>query len=223
MATKKVVTLSGLSYALGKEKTRSDAAYVAKETGKSLLADTEATRLEGMETGAQVNIIESISVNGTAQTVTNKGVNIDVPTNTNQLTNGADFATNTEVGTAITTAKEDLEAEIAAAATAAYKAKGSVAFASLPAASKASLGDVYNISDDFTTTAQFVEGAGKTHPAGTNVVIVELTAADDSDPENPVAATYGYDVFSGMVDLSAYAKSADFEDVTNAEIDALFA
>lgn len=37
---------------------------VDKVTGKSLIADTEITRLAGIETGAQVNVIEHIKLNG---------------------------------------------------------------------------------------------------------------------------------------------------------------
>lgn len=37
---------------------------VDKVTGKSLIADTEITRLAGIETGAQVNVIENIRLNG---------------------------------------------------------------------------------------------------------------------------------------------------------------
>jgi hypothetical protein len=47
--------------------------------------------------GGDVNVIESISVNGTTQTVTNKNVDISVPTNTNQLTNGAGFITASDI------------------------------------------------------------------------------------------------------------------------------
>ena len=43
------------------------------------------------------NVIESISVNNTPQTITNKNVNITVPTNTNQLTNGAGFITSSDI------------------------------------------------------------------------------------------------------------------------------
>jgi hypothetical protein len=67
-------------------------------------SSSEKTKLGAIESGAEVNVIESISVNGTAATVTNKGVSLTIPTNTNQLTNGADFATNTEVSSAIATA-----------------------------------------------------------------------------------------------------------------------
>ena len=58
----------------------------------------------------------------------------------------------------------------------AYVVKGNSAFASLPATpTRAQSGYVYNVTDDFTTDARFVEGAGKKYPAGTNVVIADLT------------------------------------------------
>ena len=60
-----------------------------------------------------------------------------------------------------------------------YKVKGSLAFASLTSTLlvKANEGNVYNITDDFTTTADFVEGACKKHTAGSNVVVVETATA----------------------------------------------
>ena len=42
---------------------------------------------------------------------------------------------------------------------------------------KAHAGYIYNISDDFTTTSDFVEGAGKKCTAGTNVGVAEVSAA----------------------------------------------
>ena len=53
-------------------------------------------------------VIETIKVNGTAQTITSKGVNITVPTNNNQLTNGAGYQTSSEVQTAINNALADI-------------------------------------------------------------------------------------------------------------------
>ncbi|MDE6015087.1 MAG: hypothetical protein K2H41_05240 [Acetatifactor sp.] len=46
---------------------------------------------------------------------------------------------------------------------------GTVTFANLPALANAESGWMYNISDQFTTTADFKEGAGKVVPAGANV------------------------------------------------------
>lgn len=43
------------------------------------------TKLETIEENAEVNIIEEVKVNGTALTVSDKAVNIEIPTNLNQL------------------------------------------------------------------------------------------------------------------------------------------
>ena len=54
--------------------------------------------------GGEPNVIETIEVNGSAQTVSNKTVNISVPTNNNQLTNGAGYQTSAQVSSAINSA-----------------------------------------------------------------------------------------------------------------------
>lgn len=51
--------------------------------------------------GSQPNVIETIQVNGSAQAVSNKTVNIVVPTNNSQLTNGAGYQTAAQVTSAI--------------------------------------------------------------------------------------------------------------------------
>ena len=91
-----------------------------------------------------------------------------------------------------------------------YKPGGSIAFADLPALTAANSGMVYNLTDNFTTTASFVEGAGNTYPAGTNVAIIYTTGG------------YKYDVLAGFVDLSDYAKTADFVEFTNEEVQAIW-
>ncbi len=53
----------------------------------------------------------------------------------------------------------------------ALRPMGTKQFADLPAASEATEGDMYNISDEFTTTADFEEGAGNVIPAGANVYL----------------------------------------------------
>lgn len=55
----------------------------------------------------------------------------------------------------------------------ALRPMGTVAFANLPAVTSASAGDMYNISDEFVTTSDFVEGAGTTEPSGSNVYKTE--------------------------------------------------
>ena len=89
--------------------------------------------------------------------------------------------------------KQQTDDKISAAISSVYKPAGSTTFAELPAPSPNVLGNVYNVTDAFTTTDQFVEGAGKSYPAGTNVAVVL------------VGEEYKYDVLSGMVDLSNYS------------------
>lgn len=50
--------------------------------------------------------------------------------------------------------------------------KGSVAFASIPTTGMND-GDMYNITNDFTTDSRFIEGAGKECAEGTNIVWIE--------------------------------------------------
>lgn len=200
-----------------------DANYVHTDVNFTSAKDTKLT---GIATGAQVNKIETIKVNGTTQTITSKAVDISVPTNTNQLTNGAGFITgisSSDVTSALGytpynstnpsgyQTASDVSTAISSALSSTYKPKGSVAFANLPALSSANEGNVYNVTDAFTTTSDFVEGAGNSYPAGTNVVIV-----------NTSGSTYKYDVLAGFVDLSAYQLSSDLVAITNAEINALF-
>lgn len=55
----------------------------------------------------------------------------------------------------------------------ALRPMGTVSFANLPSVGSASAGDMYNISDEFVTTSDFVEGSGITEPAGSNVYKIE--------------------------------------------------
>ena len=78
-----------------------------------------------------------------------------------------------------------------------YKPAGSIAFASRPTPGSSYKGNVYNITDSFTTDSTFVEGAGNTYPAGTNIVCINTTGS-----------TYKWDVLAGFVDLSGYATTS---------------
>ena len=51
----------------------------------------------------------------------------------------------------------------------ALRPMGTVTFANLPSLSNATEGDMYNISNQFTTTSDFKEGSGNIIPAGANV------------------------------------------------------
>ena len=66
--------------------------------------------------------------------------------------------------------------------------KGSIAFASIPT-SNLTVGDLYNITNDFTTDSRFVEGSGKECAAGTNIVW-----SDSSKWDILTSATYASQV-----------------------------
>ena len=82
--------------------------YVKKEAGKGLSTNDFTTelmqKLNGIAAGAQVNKIETVKVNGTALSITDKAVDIKVPTKVGDLTNDKDFQTGTQVTSAINTA-----------------------------------------------------------------------------------------------------------------------
>lgn len=102
----------------------------------------------------------------------------------------------------------EVDTKIAAKISSTYKAAGSVAFAALPTLAAAIEGNVYNISDEFTTTEDFVEAAGTKYPAGTNIVCIKVGEA------------YKWDVLAGFVDLSAYetAEAAGAKYATKTEL-----
>ena len=65
-----------------------DAAY--KHTDNNY-TDAEKTKLAGIDTGADVNVIEAITVNGAAAQISNKTVNVTVPTKLGDLANDGNF------------------------------------------------------------------------------------------------------------------------------------
>lgn len=163
------------------------------KTYGSLVENADGDTLENVEANAQENVIETIKINGTTVSVSQKTVNLLVYSRTEAeatFLQAADIADKADASDVYT--KQEIDAKM----TSVYTPKGSVAFANLPALSAANLNCVYNVTDSFTTTSSFVEGAGKSYPAGTQVAIVNTGTAS-----SPV---YKYDAFSGMVDLSAY-------------------
>ena len=133
----------------------------------------------------------------------------DITTNAGNITKNAneiaavkkDLADNYDTST-------EVDEKIAAKISSTYKAAGSTTFAALPALSAAIEGNVYNISDEFTTTEDFVEAAGTKYPAGTNIVCIKVGEA------------YKWDVLAGFVDLSAYetAEAAEAKYATKTEL-----
>lgn len=98
---------------------------VDKEEGKGLsendFTNADKDKLDGVEAGAQENIIEVVKRNGAALLVVDKTVDVEVPTATSALTNDSGYITNTvdslvnyydrdEIDTLITTEAETRDA-----------------------------------------------------------------------------------------------------------------
>lgn len=104
--------------------------------------------------------------------------------------------------------KEETDEKISAQISSTYKAGGSKTFEELPQLSATEEGKVYNISNEFTTNENFVEGAGQKYPAGTNVVCIDIGTDE-----------YKWDVLSGFVDLSGYETTESITEKLNLKVD----
>lgn len=96
---------SGLTLLISKIKTALGG-KVDVVSGKGLstndYTNAEKNKLSGIASGAQVNVIESVSVNGTKIEPSSKAVAISVPTKVSQLSNDSDFQNATQVNNTIT-------------------------------------------------------------------------------------------------------------------------
>jgi len=117
---------------------------------------------------------------------TNYAKKSELPTKVSDLTNDSNFQTQTQV-----------ESAISAAVAGSLIPGGSVTFANLPELSATVKNHIYNVSDSFTTTSDFIEGAGHDYPAGTNVAIIDV--GTESTP------AYKYDTYTGTFDFSGFA------------------
>lgn len=103
----------------------------------------------------------------------------------------------------------------------AFKNKGSVVFSDLDLASAAE-GYVYNITDAFATTDNFVEGAGVSYPAGTNVVAVTVNDTLKWDVLAGKQESYGIvdtSIFDSNLVTAAFSKVFTYLDAETEEQD----
>ena len=160
--------------------------YSSWKTAKDgeTLSPTEAYEITDLDSVMVRRLSSSAATGGASQ-----GVYVDA----NGQVQTCDAVTSTYSGTGTapvngTAVKSAIDAAIASV----YKPAGSVAFANLPSPVKALLGNVYDVTDAFTTDSKFVN-SGQSYPAGTNVVVINTTGT-----------TYKYDVLPGFIDLTPY-------------------
>lgn len=141
MATYPRLDATGLATLLSQLVTNGDGRWVKKvdltkasATADGLMSKEDFSKLSGIATGAQVNVVESVKVNGAALTpdankavdvsvpilgvskngtpltpdTTTKVVDVTVPTKVSDLTNDSNFQTGTEVDASIAAAIADV-------------------------------------------------------------------------------------------------------------------
>jgi hypothetical protein len=183
-----------------------DANYVHTDNNYT---NNEKSKLGGVESGAQANVIEEVKVNNVAITPSSKSVNIPVPTDNSQIANGAGYQTAAQVNAAIDSKMQS-----------SIKPKGGILFANLPTPSSSNEGWMWNMDDAFTIDNRFKDyesGKTKTYPKGTNVYVV----SDEREVSGEMTTVYLFDVYQGYIDLSSYATLDDVESLSTAEIQSI--
>ena len=160
--------------------------YATKDELTDGLAGKQPTGNYALQNGTYPDMTVGNATNATNATSADTA---DTAQTANQVQYALTFGNKTYNGSV---AREITAADLGLAS--ALKPQGSIAYANLPAPSASNLGYVWNITDSFTTDARFLEGAGNTYPAGTNVAVVQN------------GNSYYFDVYGSFIDLSDYAQ-----------------
>lgn len=193
---------------------------VDKVTGKGLSTndftnelkntyDNVVQKVEDLTTtGGEPNIIETIKVNNTIQTVENKTVNIRVPINNNELTNGAGYITgikNTDVTTALGFTPYN-----------ATNPKGYQTESQVNSLISNAIGNIQGITYSVVTSLPSAGEAG----------VIYLISNSGSNPNSYDEYIYVNNKFEKIgttdVDLSGYVQDTDLVAITNSEIDTIW-
>ena len=130
--------------------------------------------------------------------------------------NGKADAATTLSGYGITDAytKTETDNAISEAQASVLKPGGSLAAAEVVSSLLAAgnLGKVYNLTEDITTTSDFVDGAGHKITAGTNIYIVDV----DTTGETP---TYKFDVLAGEYGVATQSANGLMSSTDKAKLD----
>ena len=172
-------------------------------SGKSLSTNdytsAEKNKLSGIASGAQVNVIESVKVNGTALTPSSKAVNVTVPTNVSQLSNDSGFQTSTQVNSIVTGKGYQTQSQVQSLINSAVGNVTSIRYekvTSLPATG--SNGVIYLVA----------------HSHGTQDIYDEYIWIADTKTFEKIGNT--------DIDLSAYVKSSELTAITTNDLNIMW-
>ena len=211
---------------------------VDKETGKGLSSNdytsAEKTKLSGVATGAQVNVLEGIQVAGSSITPTNKIANIpaastsaagvmssDDKSKLNGIASGAQVNVVTDASSTGSGASQTMTVS-----------KGSTTFTTYTkAALDTSLGAKANASSVYTKTEIDQKLTGAMNYKGTKETVAALPSTGNTQGDvwhvNADGGEYAWngtawEELGAAVDLSGYVEDDDLGFATTAEIDAIF-
>jgi len=195
----------------------------AKVTASGTFSDTEKTKLAGIEAGAEVNVIETVKVDGTALTVTDKAVNIDLSGKQDKLTAGTNV---TISGTTISAKDTTYGAATTSAAGLMSASDKSKLDAIASGATKTTVDTALSSTSTNPVQNKVVNSAlaGKqaTLTAGDNITISGTTiSAKDTTYSAATTSAAGLMSASDKNKLDAIATGATADEaLTDAEIDA---
>lgn len=165
-----------------------------------------------ISTGGEPNTIDTVKVNGTALTITNKSVDVPVPTKTSDITNDSGFQTASDVSTAIS-GKADKATTLAG-----YGITDSMTSTQINTAIANAVGDI--TSFEF----QIVQTLPASGEKGTMYLVLMGTTETQNYYEEFIYVNNAWEKLGTLgVDLSGYMKTADMVEVTESEIDTILA
>lgn len=170
-----------------------------------IMSSSDYERLNDIEAGAQVNVIESVKVNGSQVAIIDKAVDIDVPTTVAELTDADNYVTDTELESTISPLMSNVSAALN------QKADASSVYTKTEIDQK--LVGAMNYKGTKATTAAL--------PSSGNVQgdVWHVTADGSEWAWNGSA----WEELGTVIDLSGYVEEDDIGLATTADIDDLFA
>ena len=138
----------------------------------------EKTKLAGIATGAEVNVLNGVQVNGTDLTIADKKVNVIVPSKTSDLTNDSDYINSTDVSKLVKGASFSY-VESTGVLTCLFTCKDNTTFSSsidLPLENIVDPDTTYYDSTTHTLAIGFIGGGSVSIPIGD---LVDLYYADE--------------------------------------------
>ena len=210
---------------------------VDKVDGKGLSTNDytsdEKTKLAGVASGAQVNVLEGIQKNGTNVTITNKIANITVPTQVSDLTNDSGYITQSAI--------QELDSSIAATTNQAISAV-TITDGKITASSKVTVptnnnqltnGAGYQTASDVSTAIasalenvtgidfEIVQSLPQTGEAGVIYLIAHAHGTGDSYDEYIYVNNAFEKIGNTDIDLSGYVEDTDMTAITSTEINTI--